>query len=678
MRLGLLLLLLACFFQLNAQVIELPGRPPRQPTSGPQQPGAPPDFFNNQSAKPDSSLSKLAHRDDEADKITLTYRFLDSTRRRAIDSSVTNFDLYYPLPSNWTNLGNNGAAAFPLLFEANHKPGFDIGFHAYDVYKLTLPKTKLYRTTRPFTSLGYQLASGKEQMIQIIHTQNPKPNFNFGFDYRLINAPGFFVTQNTNHSSYRIFGNFESRNKHYHATLVLLGNKIRASQNGGITADSLLADPNRKDRFSIPVNLGSSARFQTNPFSTAVHTGVQNNELTFYLMQSYDLGKKDSLPINDTTTAYFFYPRLRFQHTFTASRERFHYIDDRADSLIYKNWYNLTLDNILDTVDIRENWSIITNDFSIYQFPEIKNSSHFLKLGATLENIVRKSEIDKVTLHNIILHAEYRNVTRNKKWEALLKGILYANGTNNGDYQVYGQLSRMLPHHQGDVSLHFRNSNISPSFVNGNRSFFSLGAGGVFKKQNNLSFGASGNWKKWKLSVTNHLLNNYIFYTNKLTPAQSSTVINISCISASGKLSLTKKWNLYADVSVQHTGKNAPVHLPTFFTRQQLAYEGVYFKNLNLSTGLDFRYYSPYKANDFSPLNGQFVFQDSVTIRNRPDIALFLHFRIRSFTGYIRAENLNTLDLSNGFSFTHNNFAAPLYPTPGMIIRFGIRWWFVN
>jgi len=70
--------------------------------------------------------------------------------------------------------------------------------------------------------------------------------------------------------------------------------------------------------------------------------------------------------------------------------------------------------------------------------------------------------------------------------------------------------------------------------------------------------------------------------------------------------------------------------------------------------------------------------QDTSSISNRPDITAFMHFRIKTFTGYLRAENLNTISFYNGFGFTHNNFAAPHYITPGLIIRLGIQWNFVN
>jgi hypothetical protein len=76
---------------------------------------------------------------------------------------------------------------------------------------------------------------------------------------------------------------------------------------------------------------------------------------------------------------------------------------------------------------------------------------------------------------------------------------------------------------------------------------------------------------------------------------------------------------------------------------------------------------------------GQFFYQNQETVKLEvPDISAFLHFRIRSFTAYIRTENLNTMSFKDGFGFTNNNLAAVGYPYPGLQIRIGIFWSFVN
>ena len=107
------------------------------------------------------------HRDDLADSITISFKYLDSLKSQTLDSSLDDFDKYYTVPANYVTLGNNGTAAFPVLFTPILKAGWDAGFHAYDSYMYTLENTRFFKTTRPFTQLTYLLASGKEQVSKL-------------------------------------------------------------------------------------------------------------------------------------------------------------------------------------------------------------------------------------------------------------------------------------------------------------------------------------------------------------------------------------------------------------------------------------------------------------------------------------------------------------------------------
>jgi len=618
------------------------------------------------------------HRDDLADSITISYRFLDSVRRYPIDSSINDFDKYYSVPTSYQYLGNNGQAAFPLIFKPFNKAGWDAGFHAFDIYKFKLEDTKLYKTTGPFSMLSYQLGSGKEQMIQATHTQSPRPNINVGFEYRLISAPGFFVTQNTNHNNVRLFGNYQGKRKRYNGTLVFLSNSLKASENGGIVDDALLLDPNKKARFSIPVNLGGALPFEPNPFQASVKTGNTYKEKIIFLRQSYDLGKRDSVAVNDSTTEYLFYPKLRLQHTLTVATNTYQFKDAVADSMLYKNWYNVNFAGPVDTFELFEKWQSITNDFSLIQFPDTKNAAQFFLAGASLQTIKANLKTGSYNFYNVLLHGEYRNRTRNKLWDMLLKGEFYLNGLNSGDYTAHASLGRFLNKKLGNVSLYFTNVNRTPSFIFDNRSSFNLGNVNNYKKENITSFGATATNPIIQFGFNNFLITNYSYFKNYYQTDQYNKPINILQFFASKKIRLKKNIFYYGDATLQQTDKAAPINLPFIFTRSRLAYEGSVFKNLRVSTGLEIRYYTPYKANNYSPLLGQFSPQDTVTINNKPDIAAFLHFRIKGFSAFLRAENLNTASFRNGFAFTDNNFAAPHYPTQGLMIRFGIRWWFVN
>ena len=618
------------------------------------------------------------HRDDAKDSISVIYRYLDSTNKQTMDSSVRDFDNYYSLPSDYQNLGINGSAAFPLIFQPNTEPGWDAGFHAFDVYKFKIEDTKFYTTRRPFTTFGYQLASGKEQMIQAGHTQSPRPNINFGFNYRLISSPGFFKTQNNTHNSTRLYGYYQGPKKRYSGTFIFQGNNIKAAQNGGIVSDSLLLDPNSTERFSIPVKLGNDAGFSPNPFNTSIKTGNIYKQATVMLRQSYDLGKNDSLQINDSTMEYLFYPKLRIQHTFTYNAENYLFNDYQADSSIYASWYKINLGAPRDTLIIQEKWHVIRNDFSLIQFPDTKNASQFLLAGVTLENISRQDSLNSNNLYNAFGHAEYRNRTRNKLWDILASGELYLAGLNSGDYKASASISRYLNPKLGNVKLFFTNTNRRPSFIFDNRSAFQLGNDLNLKKENIVSFGATASNKFVDLMFANHFITNYAYFTSFTEKDQYSKPINVLQVGASKKVRLAKHINWYPEVVLQQTDAAAPIRVPFFYSRNRVMYEGNFFKNLFLSTGIEARYYSPYKMNNYSPLNGQFVPQDTMTISNLPDVNAFVHLRIKGFTLYFRAENLNTASFSNGFGFVNNNFGAPHYPTQGLALRFGIRWWFIN
>ena len=456
-----------------------------------------------------------------------------------------------------------------------------------------------------------------------------------------------------------------------------MSNKIRGAENGGIQSDTFLTSKNFTRRFTIPVNLGGTNYNDPSVFNPKFNTGTTQKDFTFFYRHYYDIGKKDSVEINDSTTEYLFYPKLRFQHTFTYSTYNYQFNDVVPDSALYQNWYDTTL-NKKDTLTVIDSWKIISNDFSLLQFPDTKNSGQYLMAGAKLENIKGTFSSGTRNFYNIILHGEYRNKTKNKLWDILAKGELYMAGLNSGDYNIYASLSRYLNKRWGNVSLLFNNVNRSPSFIYNTLSSFNFGNTAAYNKENIIIMKATADNPFISLSATNYFITNYLFFSNYYKTEQYSNVINLLQLSAAKKIKLNRRWNWYIEATLQQTDAAAPINVPLIYTRNRIAYEGLFFKNLNLSTGFEIRYYTPYKAYNYSPVMGQFMPQDSITISNRPDVNAFMNFRIKSFTGYFRAENLNTIDFADGFGFTHNNFAAPHYVYPGLIIRFGIQWNFVN
>jgi hypothetical protein len=631
----------------------------------------------------------LTRRDNNLDSITIYYRYFDSTRIRYLDSSINNFYNRFPVPPQYVHLGNLGTAARSLLFDPRMQPGWDAGFHAFDIYKLKIEDTRFYQTTRPYTELGYLLGSKSEQMVNILHTQNIKPNFNMAFQYRFINAPGNYKNQNTSHNSFRINGNYQSTNKRYTAYAIFISNNLKSSENGGVKNDSLLSDPVFSDRFLIPTRLGGDVQFGRNFFNTNISLGNLYKETQLFYRHQYDLGQRDSLVVNDSTTIKLFYPRLRFQHTFSYNSSSYSFQDypnvnqpnptRKAD---YLKYFGQT---VTDSIKFVDAWRKYSNDFSIISFPEKNNLNQFLKAGITVENLhatfgLPDNGVQK-NYHNLFVNGEYRNRTRNQKWDIEAKGNLYFNGLNNGDYLAQIKLKRLLSAKLGYAEIGFENVNRMPSFVFQDESHYPVSSPNLNKENiTRISGSLTNDAKSFTLSANLYLVSNYTYFDSFFSAKQESKLFNVLHVAAEKKFVLFKKWlNVYTQVHLQQTAGNPPLNLPMFFTFNRLVHEGVFAKNMVYAYGVELRYHTPFKADDYSPFVGQFFYQENTTISNRPEVNLFGNFRIKSFNAFVRLENLQSLNVANGkVNFTAENKYVPHYYYPGLWLRVGIWWRFVN
>ena len=633
-----------------------------------------------------SSSDSLQHRDKYEDSITIYYQLPFSLQRNKLDSSIMDFNKRFPIPAHHVFLGNVGTATRSILFDPNMSSGWDHGMHAFDAYHWDLETIRFFNTTRPYTELAYMLGGRAEQIAEITHTQNVKPNLNILLQYRLINAPGFFKNQKTNDNNYLFTSWYQSINKRYNNYFVLLANTLQSDENGGLRNDKdYLNDPIYNDRFNIPTKIGGDAEFGTNFFSSTLYTGNRYADLHLMVKQQYDLGKKDSI-VGDSVVIPLFYPRLRFEHVFRYSSYKLKFMDTPnleigyyPSPLYYDSAYHYTL--VDSTLTLYDRWKEMNNEFSIYTFPDAKNQLQFLKLGMVVQNLKAVTDTFTGSFYNLIGQGEYRNMTRDKKWDVTIAGKLYFAGLNSGDYEAFMNLKRIVSRKGDYIDLSFRNVNRTPSFSFDPRSSFYFDAPKDLNKENITLINGSFYLAKPALEISGNyfLVGNYTYYTDYYRVHQENALFNVLQVSLGKVFRIGKRWLWHTDVYFQQKTGDVDLNLPAFFTRNRIGYEGTLgFKKLNIATGLEVKYHSSYNADGYSPAIGKFFYQDSVRISNRPDIAAYIHFRIRNFRAFIRAENLNTLTVENGLGFRHNNFAAPDHPYPGLNLRLSIYWSFLN
>ncbi|MDQ0108305.1 Putative porin [Chitinophaga terrae (ex Kim and Jung 2007)] len=624
---------------------------------------------NSGNSRMQRDTSKHEH---EPDTLTISYKYMGEPTTYRMDSSINDFQTnFLRVPASYTTLGNTGSAAYNTIFTPVLKPGFDPGYHAYDVYMNKHKDAKFYFTTRPYTELQYLVGSKQEQVIGVSHTQNRTERFNFAFDYRKINAPGYYRSQNTSHDFYRLTARYQTKNKRANTYLSFYNNKINGGENGGIRSDTFLHNNSFKQRKTIPTNIGNGASTTFSFFNSTIPTKSTYKETGFLIQQQYDWGHGDTIHVNDTTDYYKYDPVFRVQYTFNIESGNYGFIDSGADTAFYVNHYDFIPG---DTVRAQHKFRTLSNDLSLIQFPVRGNLGHFINLGARFESTAGTFLDADINFSNLALHGEYRNKTRNQKWDFSAKGEFYAVGQNIGDYMLSGMLKRHINDLLGDVTISALNVNREPSYVfkyfNSNRdAWYNTSLG----KENTtlLTFATNNDKLKYNLTVNYYLFNNYTYFTDYYHSAQFNGLFNLLQVIFSKKFSINY-FSWYLDLAFQQRHGDGPVSVPAFWTRNRFAFEKKLYTNLNLSTGIELRYNTGFYAYDYSPLLGQFIYQQNQKITNNiPDIAAFVNFRVKSFTAYIRGENLNTL-------LATNNYAGPMYPLNNFAFRVGLRWWFVN
>ena len=621
----------------------------------------------------------LQLRDKNADSITIYYKLYNSNDIKKMDTSINDFFVHYPVPYTNYNLGNLGAASKSYLTNTIQNAGLDLGFHAYDVYNFTLEQTPFYQTTRPFTELGYLIGGKGEQLIEVKHTQNKKQQLNFAFDYRFSNAPGNIKNQSANVNNMRMTAHFQSKRKRYESFLTMITNKVASSDNGGLINSALLDSLSLGNPYELDTRLGVSGMTFKNPFNTSISTGTTYKDNSFLLKQTYDIGQKDSI-VKDTVTTYMFYPRLRFQNEIKYKTSQYYFNDQNPDSAGYRNYFNYALPVDKD-VTFQDNWKVLNDEFSLISYPQKNNSNQFLQLATGYINYTATFPNQSGwNNYDLYAFAVYKNKTRNQLWDMLASGKLYINGFHSGDYEAKVYLSRILNTKGNYMKLSFQNYNRTPSAnLLGRTQFPIIGLAGI-KKENTIDLmGVIGNYKsEWLAQVNYQLINNYNYFSDGYQANSYNGAISYLRIQAEKKLKLSTHWNWYNQLNVQLVDQSSPIHVPLILTRQRLAFEGNFYKNLNLSTGLELVYHTAYKADGYMPFTGQFYTQNNYTLTNRPVANAFLHFMIKRLKAYIRLENLNTIIPTNEKLGPSYNFAAQNYPTNSLWFRVGIWWNFIN
>lgn len=635
-----------------------------------QVPGTPTTLAN----APQRDTTNKTNTNDWIDyKAKISYRKLYASQVYQPDTSIHHFHRR-PFTQPWyINTGNTGSPTKNLLFTTEYRTGPTLGYHSFDVFRYNIDSLHYYNTTRPYSNFTYQLGSKAEQVAKILHTQNINPRWNFGVEYRKINSPGFYKAQRTNHDNANLTTNYTGKNQRYQLFGALTYNKEQHDENGGITSDSFLTDAAFRDRKTVPV------RFPNDGYSDkrSAVTAMQR-DFSILLYHHYSLGRYDTL-YNEDSSQYSIKlrPKFRITHRFLLNNEKYQYKDLRPDSLRYTDFFqkNFTTG---DSVFMAQNWFYIDNSLLLNGFIGKANEqvSFNAGIGFRTDKFTTNYDVSSKSnnfLSNYLIAGINKEATTPKQWNYEANAKLFFTGEASGNFLFNAQIGKGFSEKIGRLSIGVKQELNNAPYNYATYQSLYLQINKAYNKESVTTlYGTISNTPlQLNLTIKNYLIANYFYLNEQQQFSQIADAFNLTQITLN-KVFKLGYFVLDNELAYQQKTDNAPVNIPTLMGRHQLSFEKYIFKSaLKIATGIDVRYHSSYTPSAYSPFFNRYYYQNSYSVSNAPEVALFFNFKIKNFRAYLMGDQLQQL-------FTHNTIYAKGYAAPNAMIRFGFVWALMN
>lgn len=647
-----------------------------------------------------------------------------------------NWHLTEGMHGEYNFLGNMGAPRQSrIFFDRPSDTRYDF-MQPYD-YFIVRPGELFYTDTKsPYTNLSYNESGDKisgDDRFRAYFATNAGKHFGAGFLFDYLYGRGRYDNQSTAFMNFSIFSYYRSDRYNYH--LLASRYHMKMAENGGITNDDYITNPEKTD--------GNSSNFGTTDIPVHFDRTWNRNELySIYFTHNYNFGfhrkvaknisadsiasevsriiqgeQQSDTPLTATSdkstpilsdtlqttlktddaedTEIRFIPVARITHTAEVESDRREFIFHETPPGYYADTY--MLDDSLDRTD----------------YLSIKNT-----LALSLREGFNKWAIADITAYASHKYSNYKlpdtipgtPLEYKKKYSEhtiMIGGIIQSNRSNTLKYKLRGEtavsgddLGAFLLEGNSELNLKLLKQNVKiqgKAFIKNNRPSFyyrhfhsehywwdNTNLDKEFRTRIEGSFAIEHLRTKLSLGIEN--IKNYTYFANKSIPTTNNNYLSrLTVAQESDNIQIIT-------ATLNQDFKFGPVHLDTEFTYQNTsnkevlplpefnAYANLYLKFkiakvLNTELGADARYFTSYYAPDYSAALGQFVQQnpsDKIEIGNYPVVSVYANFLLKETRFYVMYYHVNE------GSGNMNYFLAPHYPMSPKALWFGLSWNFYN
>ena len=570
----------------------------------------------------------------------------DSTRFFALDTQLLNFQRFNLSLQNGistSTLGGLGLASKSLLIKSDSTIGFDYGFHVLDHNLYHTQETRFYDTRSPYTSLTFINGRLKQQSFEATFSENVTPRFNIGFDFRRNGSINYYQRQKVNHTNFRFFGSFLSKNNRYRNFTTFIINKMDAEENGGISNISILENGSLVNPEFEKVKLISADILYRNTVFSFKHRYKLDNK-----PDSDSISNKKSFKVFQ----YLTYSENKIEYTDTESPEiRYQDVFLNSSATNDKNFYSM-LDHEVGVQFV---------GFSISGFQQ----GVFVKQNTQTTNFINTGLRGQINFP----------VSRFLKVKA--DAFQIYTGYNSADYSLRGGVE--LTKNNGDLEAEFGflSSSKSPAFIynqfNANTSRWNNDFENVTTQSFFGIFSFKGLLDKIELNVSS--IGNVLYFDgvdSVVAPEQFSRSIEVVGITLKKAIRFSKfviqnqiNYQKITNLSILRSPELSGIH-SFYFTNK------VFNKVLEFNVGFDVSYFTAYQPYSYHAPISQFIASKVDNIESYAQLDLFLVAKLKRAKFMLKFDHFNQGWIKPGYSTTTG------YPMPPRTLVIGINWRFFD
>lgn len=589
-----------------------------------------------------------------------------------------NTNLTEGITGHYNYLGNLGSPRLSRIFFNRRDAEPTIFMEPFSSFFVRPDEFNFTNSNVPYTNLTYYKAGNKvngEERFKSYFSVNVNKQLAFGFNIDYLYGRGYYNNQNTSFFNASLFGSYIG--DRYEANLLYSSNNMKMNENGGITDDRYITDPQAVadgqrsyEPQNIPTVLNQSAN--------------SNKDFYVFLTQRYKLGFKRDIAKeeNDTTpTQQEFVPVTSFIHTVKVERTRHRFTSQDKLDQYYQNTYIKPSTHV---VNDSTTYLGVKNTFGIAL---LEGFNKYAKAGLT-------AFISHKLSNYYLMDRDSVSVDKYTENEVFVGGELAKREGNVLHYHAMGEVGLMDKamgqfRVNADMDLNFRLwkdtvsliarasvSNTLPSFyMRHYHSKHFYWDNDNMEKEFRTRIEGELSIARWKTNLRAGVENikNYTYFNPSALPEQFGSNLQILSATLSQNFRLGI-FHLDNEVTWQKSSNNGVLPLPelslyhNFYLQAQIAK-----KVLSVQLGADVRYFSKYYAPAYMPAIQQFHVQDEqVSIGGYPIVNVYANLHLKRTRIFAMMYHVNQ------GSGKANYFLSPHYPINPRLFKIGISWNFYD